>query len=151
MTGSSRLGWFAATLRLALIGAALAAGPLLSGCAPLLLGGGATAAVAASEHRGLKGFASDTQIRASINHLWLQHSLDMTNRIGLTIDQGRVLLTGRAADAQMRLDAVRLAWQAEGGAGGYQRNPGRQGRRHRRRRPRHLDFDPAPHQTHLRR
>ncbi len=107
MTGLSRL--------LALIGLALAAGAPLSGCAPLVLGGaGATAAVAASEHRGLKGFASDTEIRASINYLWLQHSLDLTNRIGLTISQGRVLLTGRAADAQMRLDAVRLAWQAEG-------------------------------------
>ncbi|MFX5821173.1 BON domain-containing protein, partial [Acinetobacter baumannii] len=30
------------------------------------------------------------------------------------VDQGRVLLTGRAADPQMRLDAVRLAWQAQG-------------------------------------
>lgn len=97
-----------------LIALALAAGVALPGCAPLVIGGAGATAVAASEHRGLKGFASDTQIRASINHLWLQHSLDLTNRIGLTINQGRVLLTGRAADAQMRLDAVRLAWQAQG-------------------------------------
>lgn len=111
MTGLSRF----VALKVALIGLALMTGAPLSGCAPLVIGGaGATAAVAASEHRGLKGFASDTEIRASINYLWLQHSLDMTNRIGLTINQGRVLLTGRAADAQMRLDAVRLAWQAEG-------------------------------------
>lgn len=98
---------------LALMGlAVLAAGT--SGCTPLILGGAATTAVAASEHRGLKGFVSDTEIRASINHLWFQHSLALVNRIGLTVDQGRVLLTGRASDAQMRLDAVRLAWQAEG-------------------------------------
>lgn len=110
MTGERRH----TTFEKALIGLILAAGLAVSGCAPLVVGGAGTAAVAASEHRGLKGFASDTQIRASINHLWLQHSLDMTNRIGLTIDQGRVLLTGRAADAQMRLDAVRLVWQVEG-------------------------------------
>lgn len=110
MTGERRH----TTLGKALIGLILAAALAVSGCAPLVVGGAGTAAVAASEYRGLKGFASDTQIRASINNLWLQHSLDMTNRIGLTIDQGRVLLTGRAADAQMRLDAVRLAWQAEG-------------------------------------
>ncbi|MBP2231511.1 osmotically-inducible protein OsmY [Azospirillum agricola] len=115
MTGPSRHSTFRPALAtLTLVGLTLAAAMALPGCAPLVIGGaGATAAVA-SEHRGLKGFASDTQIRASINHLWLQHSLEMTNRIGLSINQGRVLLTGRATDAQMRLDAVRLAWQAEG-------------------------------------
>lgn len=88
-----------------------------SGCAPLVVGGaaaGGTAAVSATEHRGFKGFVSDTEIRARINKLWFDHSLDLYQRIGMTVDQGRVLLTGRAADAQMRLDAVRLAWQADG-------------------------------------
>ncbi|AWK89312.1 BON domain-containing protein (plasmid) [Azospirillum thermophilum] len=96
-----------------LVGVAVASAGA-SGCAPLVIGGAAGTAVVASEHRGLKGFASDTDIRAQINHLWLQHSLSLANRIGLTVDHGRVLLTGRAADAQMRLDAVRLAWQADG-------------------------------------
>ena len=98
----------------ALVGMAAVAG-LASGCAPVVLGAaGGTAAIAASEHRGLSGFVSDTQIKAQINHLWFQHSMDLHSRIGLTVDQGRVLLTGRAADAQMRLDAVRLCWQVEG-------------------------------------
>ena len=98
----------------ALVGMAAVAG-LASGCAPVVLGAaGGTAAIAASEHRGLSGFVSDTQIKAQNNHLWFQHSMDLHSRIGLTVDQGRVLLTGRAADAQMRLDAVRLCWQVEG-------------------------------------
>ena len=100
----------------ALVGMAAVAG-LASGCAPLVIGGaaaGGTAAVAASEHRGLSGFASDAEIQAEINHLWFQNSLDLHRRMGLTVNQGRVLLTGRAADTQMRLDAVRLAWQAKG-------------------------------------
>jgi len=87
---------------------------LAPGCAPVVIGGAATAGVAASEHRGLKGFATDTQIQAEINHLWFQHSMDLHRRIDLRVNDGRVLLTGRAADPQMRLDAVRLTWQAKG-------------------------------------
>lgn len=109
MTGLSR-PW----AMLAALGLALATGMPLTGCAPLVIGGAGTAAVVATEHRGFGGFVSDTEIRARINYLWVQHSLELANRIGLTIDQGRVLLTGRAKDAQMRLDAVRLAWQADG-------------------------------------
>ncbi|WP_452005261.1 BON domain-containing protein [Azospirillum largimobile] len=106
VTGLSRLG--------TLFALACTAGVSLAGCGPLLLGTAGGAAVVASQERGFGGFVSDTEIRARINSLWLQHSVDMTNRIGLTVDQGRVLLTGRAADPQMRLDAVRLAWQAQG-------------------------------------
>jgi osmotically-inducible protein OsmY len=106
VTGLSRL-WMMVAL-------ACAAGTSLAGCGPLVLGTAGGAAVVASQERGFSGFVSDTEIRARINSLWLQHSIDMTNRIGLTVDQGRVLLTGRAADAQMRLDAVSLAWQADG-------------------------------------
>lgn len=97
----------------ALVGMAAVAA-LASGCAPVVIGGAATAGVAASEHRGLKGFANDTQIKAEINHLWFQHSMDLHRRMGLTVNDGRVLLTGRASDPQMRLDAVRLAWQPKG-------------------------------------
>lgn len=97
----------------ALVGLAAVA-VLAPGCAPVVIGGAATAGVAASEHRGLKGFATDTQIQAEINHLWFQHSMDLHRRIGLRVNDGRVLLTGRAADPEMRLDAVRLAWQAKG-------------------------------------
>ena len=106
VTGSSRL-WTVFAL-------ACTAGVSLAGCGPLVLGAAGGTAVVATQERGFGGFVSDTEIRARINSLWLHHSIDMTNRIGLTVDQGRVLLTGRAADAQMRLDAVRLAWQAQG-------------------------------------
>lgn len=86
-----------------------------TGCAPLAIGGAAVGAgVAASEERGLSGFVSDAEIQAQINHLWFRHSMDLHQRLDMTVDQGRVLLTGRAADAQMRLDAVRLAWQVAG-------------------------------------
>lgn len=87
----------------------------VAGCAPLAVGGlvGGTA-VAASEERGIGGFVSDIEIQAQINKLWFEYSVDLQTRLDMTVDLGRVLLTGKAKDAQQRLDAVRLAWQAHG-------------------------------------
>ncbi|MGQ9365980.1 BON domain-containing protein [Azospirillum sp. A39] len=86
-----------------------------TGCAPVAVGGAVGgAAVAASEERGFSGFVSDAEIQAKINHLWFRHSVDLLHRLDMTVDHGRVLLTGQATDAQMRLDAVRLAWQVDG-------------------------------------
>jgi osmotically-inducible protein OsmY len=101
--------------RLSLLTAAATATLMMSGCAPLIVGGAATTAVvAASQPRGLGGAISDTEIQAQINHFWFQHSVDLHSRLSTNVNQGTVLLTGRAKDPEMRLDAVRLAWQANG-------------------------------------
>lgn len=89
----------------------------LSACAPLVIGGAAaagSAGMAATEQRGIGGFVDDAGIQIAINDLWFKHSPSMHSRLDMTIDQGRVLLTGRAENVQERLDAVRLAWQAKG-------------------------------------
>lgn len=98
---------FAAALLVALAG-------LQSGCAGVVVGAGATAGVAAAEERGLDGALDDTKIRAEINHYWFQHDVDMYRKVGLTISEGRVLLTGVVPSDGARADAVRLAWQAAG-------------------------------------
>lgn len=95
----------------------LASAMMAGGCAPLVVGGVGVAgagAVAATEERGLGGFVSDLEIQTNINKLWFDHSIDLLNRLDMTVHSGRVLLIGRAKDAQQRLDAVRLAWQAAG-------------------------------------
>ncbi|MGE5546584.1 MAG: BON domain-containing protein [Solirubrobacterales bacterium] len=86
----------------------------LSGCAGALIGAGATAGVAAAEERGLDGTVDDTKIRAEINHYWFQHDVEMYRQVGMTVSEGRVLLTGVVPTDQARADAVRLAWQAAG-------------------------------------
>jgi osmotically-inducible protein OsmY len=88
--------------------------PALSGCAGVVLGGAAAVTTAAMEERGVKGAASDTAVRASILDKWIAHSEKMTRLVDMTISEGRVLLTGIVPDQQMRLDAVRLAWQGNG-------------------------------------
>jgi osmotically-inducible protein OsmY len=80
----------------------------------LLLGAGATVGVAASQERGLGAAIDDTAIRAEINHNWLQSDFDLYRRVSLQVQEGRVLLTGQVPTPGMRLEAVRLAWQAEG-------------------------------------
>jgi len=96
-------------------GLLLAAGASLTlgACAPVVIAAGVTAGVAASQERGIEGAASDTRIRLQINHLWLQESTSLFSRIGLQVQEGRVLLTGQVPEPEARVTAVRLAWQAE--------------------------------------
>lgn len=93
---------------------AVASLPLLSACAGVVIGAGASAGVAASEERGLEGAIDDAKIRAEINHLWFQKDVEMYRQVTLTINEGRVLLTGTVANADARIDAVRLCWQVAG-------------------------------------
>lgn len=92
------------------VGSALA----LSGCAGIIIGGAATAGVAAAEERGLEGAVDDAKIRAEINHLWFQRDIEMYRRVTLAISEGRVLLTGSVPEPEARVEAVRLSWQATG-------------------------------------
>lgn len=94
--------------------ALLAATTLLSGCAGMVIGAGASAGVAAAEERGFDGALDDTKIRAEINDLWFRHDVEMYRKATLTINEGRVLLTGVVLSDQARADAVRLSWQAAG-------------------------------------
>jgi osmotically-inducible protein OsmY len=95
---------------------AAAAALVLSACSTtgMAVGAGAATAVAASEERGLGGAVSDTAIEAQVNALLLQHDFETFRKIGVKSYEGRVLLTGLVQTPQMRVDAVRLAWQAGG-------------------------------------
>jgi osmotically-inducible protein OsmY len=91
----------------------LAAGAL-QGCVAAAVGAGATAGVAASQDRGIKGATSDTAIRAEINHYWLQKDQSLFANCNLQIHEGRVLVTGAVKDADTRAEAIQLAWKAKG-------------------------------------
>jgi osmotically-inducible protein OsmY len=86
----------------------------LSGCVSVALTGVATAGIAASEERGVGGALTDTRIRADINEKWLNASMDILQKVDLSVQEGRVLLTGSVPTPEMRVDAVKLVWQVEG-------------------------------------
>lgn len=87
---------------------------LLSACAPVVLGAGATVGVAATEERGVEGATDDLKIRAEISELWFRHDATMFHEVDLRVHEGRVMLTGAVQKPEYRVDAVRLAWQAAG-------------------------------------
>jgi osmotically-inducible protein OsmY len=93
-----------------LLGAAVS----LQGCVEAAVGAGATAGVAATQERGIKGAVNDTGIRAEINHYWLQRDHTLFINLNLQIHEGRVLVSGAVKDADTRAEAVQLAWKASG-------------------------------------
>ncbi len=96
---------------------AVACCTLLGGCgtqAGMAAGAGASLGIAAASEGGLKRAANDTGIRLQIHDLWFKHNVDMYRKLDMTVREGRVLITGTVPDPDMRVDAIRLAWQADG-------------------------------------
>ena len=93
----------------------------LSGCVGLAVGAGAAVGVAAAKEGGLRNSVSDTAIKLQITDLWLKHDASLFRRLSTTVNEGRVLITGTVPTPDARVDAIRLAWQADG-ARGHQRN-----------------------------
>ena len=89
---------------------------LMQGCAAVgvATGVGATAGVAAAQEGGISRAASDAVIQTKINDLWFRHDVEMFTKLDMTINNGRVLLTGVVQNPEHRVEAVRLAWQPEG-------------------------------------
>ncbi len=88
--------------------------PLTGACVPVVVGTGAAVGATASQERGVKGALDDTAIRLDINDRWFKDHHSAYSDINLQVQEGRVLLTGTAPDPELRVKAVRLAWQANG-------------------------------------
>ena len=87
----------------------------LNACvAGAIVGTAAAVGVAAAQEKGIEGTAEDIQIRTEINHLWLQADENLMYEVELQVQERRVLLSGTVSSPELRLKAVRLAWQAEG-------------------------------------
>ena len=89
------------------------AGLALAGCVAAV-GGGAAVGVAAYQERGLEGKARDLKIEIGIAEAWLNKDHTYSIKMSIEVYEGRVLLTGAVADADVRADAVRLAWTVNG-------------------------------------
>ncbi len=88
----------------------------LSSCTAVGVAGMAGVAVgtAAVQEGGVSSAASDARIQIAINDLWFRNNITMFGKLDLTINQGRVLITGVVQDPNHRVEAVRLAWQPRG-------------------------------------
>lgn len=100
-----------------LLAAALAlSAAQLSACTPITAaaGVGATVGVAAAQEGGIRSAVTDKAIHLKISDLWLKRSMEMYRKLNLNVKEGRVLVAGSLPTADMRVEAIRLAWQAEG-------------------------------------
>lgn len=79
-----------------------------------VIGAGAGVGIMASQERGLGQAIDDQAIRIQINDGWLQYSERMYRLLTLQVQEGRVLVSGVVPEQEMRLEAIRIAWQPEG-------------------------------------
>lgn len=96
------------------LASSLALMPLLGGCGLLVVGGAAVGATVVAQDRPVKEAFSDTAIQASVDRKLFEFSVDIFQKVDVSVVEGRVLLTGLVPEPQNRLDAARLAWQADG-------------------------------------
>jgi len=85
----------------------------VSGCASLIIGGAATAGVAAYQERGISGVAADTTTATKLRAKMLDADEKLFREVGIEVYEGRVLLTGRVTTEDMRAEAVKLAWSID--------------------------------------
>lgn len=100
--------------RLSAPGLLLLAGLSLAGCIEAAVGAGAAVGTTAMQERGVKGATNDLAIRAEINHQWLNQDHRLFMDLNLQVYEGRALVSGAVKDAQVRADAIQLAWKAKG-------------------------------------
>jgi osmotically-inducible protein OsmY len=100
----------------AVLGFAVIAALAGSACTPIGLaaGAGATLGVAAAKEGGVSSAANDLKIKTLISEKWLVYKVGTFAKLNLTVDQGRVLITGNVQNPDDRVEAVRLAWQVAG-------------------------------------
>ena len=95
--------------------AMVAAASFLPGCGPtLVVGAGASVGNAAMQERGFKKTMADTGTETKIAANLLSHSADLFTDVSVEVYEGRVLLTGAVEKPDDRIEAVKIAWRADG-------------------------------------
>lgn len=89
----------------------------LAGCtAPeIVMGGAATVGVMAADERSVGTVIDDATIEADISRRYFDYHVDNLFRpVSVEVNEGRVLLTGTVKNTELAIEAVKLAWQADG-------------------------------------
>ncbi len=89
----------------------------LTGCPLAIVGGIAAAGGAgyqANQERGVQGTYNDFAIKTNIQNAWGKADLNLAPTIDVTVYEGRVLLTGTAANPERKAEAAQLARSIQG-------------------------------------
>ncbi len=86
----------------------------LTGCSSFLSWGVPSAGVAAVQERSVGDAVDDLTIRAELNQIFFEDSVELLQSVSFNVIEGRVLLKGSVDKSETRIHAVKLAWQASG-------------------------------------
>ena len=86
---------------------------LLSSCSPvgLAVGAGASLMTASQTEKGLKVSAKDLRIKTEINHNLFQKDHELFAAVKVSVDNGKVLITGSVPSPQDRIEISKLSWK----------------------------------------
>ena len=89
---------------------------LLASCSPvgLAVGAGASLMTASQTEKGLEGSAKDLRIKAEINHNLFQEDHELFGAVKVSVDNGKVLITGSVPNPQDRIEISKLSWKVGG-------------------------------------
>ena len=88
---------------------------LVIGCGPTLVTTGAKTAVEQQQDdKTLRESWDDATIKLGIKEKYFSYDATLFTKIDVEVELGKVLLTGVVPFGDMRLEAVRLAWQQKG-------------------------------------
>ncbi len=79
-----------------------------------VVGGAATVGVTVAQERSAGDAVDDGVITFVINERLLNFHVDLFQAVGVEVYEGRVLLTGSVPKPDDRIEAVRIAWLADG-------------------------------------
>lgn len=109
--GCSAFRRASAPLGLLLMGLVLSS----AGCVPAaLVAGGSVAGMAVAQERTVGDRLQDNEIGLSINNALLAESGTLFRRVGVDVQEGRVLLTGGVTEAAQSVRAAEIAWSTPG-------------------------------------
>ncbi len=88
----------------------------LTGCIPgLVFTGATTTGVVASQERSMGNAVDDAGIKLTIFNLYVRKDVnDLFKNVAIRVVEGRVMLTGNVDKPETSIEAVRLAWMANG-------------------------------------
>ena len=79
-----------------------------------VVGAAASAGVAIAQERSAGNAVDDGVITFTINERLFRHHIDLFQAVSVEVYEGRVLLTGSVPQPDDRIEAVRIAWLADG-------------------------------------
>lgn len=89
--------------------------PVLTGCAPVLIGGAGAVGYAGAQTRSVGEAVDDSIIAGKITSRFVQADVnDLLQNVNTKVTEGRVLLTGMVNKPETRVEAVKLVWQIDG-------------------------------------